>query len=332
MISGCASTTSTTPATPTVTTIYLSQTNLVSDTSVFAPAHMDPALINAWGIAFSSGGKPWLSSNHGSVSTVYDTAGVLQSISPVNIPVPGAVSGGAPSGIVFNPTPADFNAAKFIFSTEDGTIAAWSSGAAATIVSDQSSNSAEYKGLAIVSSSHKIYATDFHNNMVDVFDNSFTKVSSFTDNTIPTGYGAFGIQNINDTLYVTFARQKYDKGDDSSGLGIGFVDRFTAAGALIGRFASNGNLNSPWGIALAPASWGQFANAILIGNFGDGAITAYSQSGTMIGQLMSSSTSTIHIPGLWAISFNPVTGTDQSKLYFTAGPYDEDHGLFGYLK
>ena len=316
-------------------TTYFAQTNLVSDTAFFGAAHLDPLLANAWGIAFGSSGKPWIAANHGNVSTIYDSNGVSSpALASVTIPSPGATTGGAPSGAVFNGSSVstDFGGNKFIFSTEDGTIVGWKSGPAATIVSDSSGSKAVFKGLAIVPSAGQIYATDFHNNVVVVYDKNFAVVKTFTDASVPANYGAFGIQNIHDTLYVTFARQKVGAGDDSSDLGIGFVDRFLPNGTQIGgHFASGGTLNSPWGIALAPSTYGQYANAILIGNFGDGMITGFTSSGTMIGQFKMNSTSSVVIKGLWAISFNPVAGTDQNKLFFTAGPFDEDHGLFGYL-
>ena len=163
----------------------------------------------------------------------------------------------------------------------------------------------------------------------------FGVVHSFTDPTVPAGYGPFGIQNINDTLYRDLCAAKgWWRHDDSAGAGIGFVDRFLPSGTMRSRshFASNGNLNSPWGIALAPTTWGGgAANAILIGNFGDGKITAFDHNGNVLGQLMSSSGNTISIDGLWGISFNPSAGADPNKLFFTAGPDGESHGLFGYL-
>ena len=329
LISGCTSSTTTTP--PTTTPTYYTQTNLVSDTANFAATHTDANLVNAWGIAFGSTGKPWISSNGAHSSVIYDTTG-LPVLTPVTIPVPGATTGGAPSGVIFNASTTDFGGNKFIFCTEDGAIAGWASGGAATIVSDSSGSGAVYKGIALVASSSQLYATDFHNNEIVVFDKNFNVVNHFNDGSVPAGYAPFGIQNIHDTLYVTYALQKVGAHDDSSLASTGFVDRFTPAGVQIGgHFASGGNLNSPWGIALAPASWGQFANAILVGNFGDGKITGFTQSGTVIGQLMSSSSSVITIDGLWGISFNPAAGSDPNKLYFTAGPFEESHGLFGYL-
>jgi uncharacterized protein (TIGR03118 family) len=333
MLGSCSSSTSNPPATPKITT-YFTQTNLVSDIAVTpASAHIDTNLVNAWGIAFSTsaGAHPWISANGTFSSTVYDTNGGSPSL--FTIPAPGGTTGGAPSGVVYNTT-AGFGGNHFIFCTEDGVIAGWSGGSGAKIVSDSSGNGAVFKGLALVASANQLYATDFHNNVIVVYDNNFNVVNHFTDASVPAGYGPFGIQNINDTLYVTYARQKVGMHDDSAGASIGYIDRFTPGGVMIGgHFTSGGNLNSPWGIALAPSTsaWGNAGNAILIGNFGDGRITAYDHNGNLLGQLASSSGNTISIDGLWGISFNPSAGADPNKLYFTAGPAGESHGLFGYL-
>jgi uncharacterized protein (TIGR03118 family) len=332
MLGACSSSTTTTP--PATITTYYAQTNLVADLPATATAaHYDPLLVNPWGIAFSTsaGAHPWLSANGSNTTVFYDTTG--GSPASKTIPLPNGMPGGAPSGAVFNGSGTNFGGNSFIFSTEDGTLAGWkgADGPTATIVSDSSGSNTVYKGLAIDAASGQLYATDFHNNAIVVFDVNFKVINTFTDKTAPAGYGPFGIQNINGTLYVTYARQDYIAHDDSAGAGIGFVDRFTLAGALTGRFTSNGNLNSPWGIALAPATWGTFANAILIGNFGDGKITAYDLNGNLLGQLASSSGNIISIDGLWGISFNPSVGADPNKLYLTAGPGGESHGLFGYL-
>jgi uncharacterized protein (TIGR03118 family) len=260
------------------------------------------------------------------MSTFYDTNG--GNASSIGIPMPNGQPGGTPSGIT-----GKFGSYIFVFSTEDGTIAGWSGAGDAKIISDSSASGAVYKGLAVDASTNQLYATDFHNNTVVVFNSSFGVVSSngFKDNSIPAGYGPFGIQDINDTIYVTFALQKVGAHDDSAVAGTGYVDRFTPAGTFIDRFASGGNLNSPWGIAAPADSLGSFTNAILIGNFGDGKITGYSRTGTVIGQMTDASGNAISIDGLWAISFNAEAGADPKKLYFTAGPDDESHGIFGYL-
>ncbi len=329
LIGGCSSTTTT----PAATTTYYTQTNLVSDIAVNPPAAFnDPHLLNAWGIAFGTAGTtPWMSSNSDNSSTFYDTTG--KNANRVTIPMPDGTPGGAPSGLVFNGNSSNFGGKLFIFSTEDGTLAGWavSDGSSAKIVSDSSGTNAVYKGLAIDAASGQLYATDFHNNAVVIFDKNFHATGNFTDPTAPAGYAPFGIQNINGVLYVTFARQDYQMHDDSAGASIGFIDRFTLGGVMSGRFTTGGDLNSPWGIALAPASWGTYANAILVSNFGDGTITGYDQTGKLIGQLMSASGTTISIDGLWGMTFNPGANTDPNKLFFTAGPGGEAHGLFGFL-
>jgi len=323
-----SSTTSTPPPTPTITT-YFTQTNLVADVPATATAaHYDPLLVNPWGMTL--GKHPWISANGSNSSTFYDTSG--GSGSSIKIPMPDGTPGGAPSGIVSNSGSnfADF----FIFSTEDGTLAGWNGSGDAKIVSDSSGSGAVYKGLAMVASQNQIWATDFHNNVINVFNTSFGVVKSFTDASIPAGYGPFGIVNIGDTLYVTYARQKVGAHDDSAIAGIGYVDRFMKDGTMIpGHFTFGGNLNSPWGIAVAPSdsAWGGAANAILIGNFGDGRITAFDRSGNLLGQLQSSSGNIISIDGLWAIGFNTSASFDQNKMYFTSGPGGEQHGIFGYL-
>ncbi len=325
-LGACSSSTTTNPpATPTIST-YFTDSNLVSDIPVTPPAaHIDPLLQNPWGLVMGTGGHPWISDNSSNTSTFYDTSG--GSASSITIPLPNGMPGGAPSGIV-----GAFGGEFFVFSTEDGTIAGWKGGAAATIISDSSANGAVYKGLAVVTTPNQLYATDFHNNTINVFNTSFSVVNSFTDPTVPAGYGPFGIANINDTLYVTYARQKVGAHDDSAGVSIGYVDRFLPNGTMIpGHFASGGDLNSPWGIAQAPASWTGLPNAILIGNFGDGRITAYDQNGNLLGQLSSSAGNAISIQGLWALSFNAEAKADPNKLFFTAGPGGEVHGIFGYL-
>ena len=328
-LQSCSS--STTPSTTPTPSNY-NQINLVTDTTAFSAPFTDTNLANAWGIAFGPTGLPWISANHTASSTIYDSTGKTVR-APVSIPISGAVTGGSPTGVVYNGT-TDFGGNKFIFATEDGTIAGWKTGNFATLLVDRSSTGAVYKGIAIVTntSGNFIYATDFHNNSVDVFNGSLNQSNHFTDPGAPSGFGPFGIQNINDTIYVTYARQKMGAHDDSSGAAMGYVTRFTPSGTLIGRFTQGGTLNSPWGIAASGSGFGNASNAILIGNFGDGTITAFDHSGNSLGQLRNSSGSTLSIAGLWAIAFNPVAGFDKTKLYFTAGPFDEVNGLFGYIK
>jgi uncharacterized protein (TIGR03118 family) len=321
------------------------QRNLVSDLPGVA-ANIDTNLLNPWGIAFNSNGPFWISDNHSGLSTLYDGAGVPQSLL-VNIPSPaGFTPLGAPTGIIFNST-TNFNVgsnapAHFIFATEDGTIIGWNTGSNAVLKVDKSASGAVYKGLAIAASGSAtyLYATDFHNGKVDVFDSDFNLVTlagSFVDPSIPTGYAPFGIQNINGQLYVTYAMQDADKHDDVGGPGHGYVDVFTTSGQLVHQLVATGVLNSPWGMALAPVGFGPFGGALLIGNFGDGAINAFdATSGSLLGALDGTNGAPIQITGLWGIVFgNGGKGGDSHTLYFTAGipgpGVVEDHGLFGSL-
>lgn len=187
-------------------------------------------------------------------------------------------------------------------------------------------------------SSNYLYATNFRQAKIDVFDKDFNYVSSmpFLDSSIPAGFAPFNIQNIGGLLYVTYAKQKApDNIFDQPGAGNGYVDIFNADGSLLRNFASQGTLNSPWGIALAPGGFADFGIAILIGNFGDGRINIFDMHGDFRGQLQGTNRQLITIPGLWAIDFlqNNQPGINRhSPLYFTAGPDFGAHGLFGTLK
>ncbi|MBI3416852.1 MAG: TIGR03118 family protein [Verrucomicrobia bacterium] len=320
------------------------QHNLVSDIKGLAD-QTDPNLLNPWGIATSAASPFWIADNHAGLSTLYDTAGVLQSLI-VTIPPPaGGTSPGAPTGVVFNNTP-DFVVVssaptRFIFATEDGTIAAWNnSNTNAVIKVDNSAAGAIYKGLAIGQNNGKsfLYAADFHNGKIDAFDGAFqpaTLAGTFADPAIPAGYAPFNVQNLNGSLFVTYARQDADKHDDISGPGNGFVNVFDTGGQLLRRFASSGALNSPWGLALVPDGFGQFSGDLLIGNFGDGVINVYDPTTAgWRGQLSDANARPIANPGLWALQFgNGGRGGNPAKLYFTAGiagsDHLEDHGLFG---
>jgi uncharacterized protein (TIGR03118 family) len=233
--------------------------------------------------------------------------------------------------------------ARFIFSTEDGTIIGWSAASGALVKADNSAAGAVYKGLAIGSSggSNLLYATDFHNGKVDVFDSNYNAVTlsgSFTDPAVPAGFAPFGIQNMNGQLFVTYAMQDAARHDDVAGPGHGYVDIFDSSGNLIRQFYSVAVLNSPWGIVKTPMGFGPFGSAVLIGNFGDGRINAFDPAtGSWMATLNDSTgNNSIEILGLWGLAFgNGGTGGDPHKLYFTAGipgPSSvEDHGLFGSL-
>jgi uncharacterized protein (TIGR03118 family) len=312
-------------------------TNLVTDTvGEFPGLRSDPNLVNGWGIATDASGNFYISANNGGVAVVYDRNG-NQTHAPITIPSPTSSTGGTPNGVVVNTT-TDFNANAVIFSTEDGIIAAWKTGNAATVAVDNSALNTVYKGLAMATSGGKnyLYATDFHNAKIDVFDKNFTHVAmAFTDAGIPAGFAPFGIQNIGGQLFVTYALQKVSKHDDSSGASLGYVDVYNADGTFAKRFATQGTLNSPWGIAQAHSGFGQFKNDILVGNFGDGAINAYDANGNFLGQLKDKSGNVVSVEKLWGIMFTPEGGLpagDPNLLFFGAGPNDESHGLFGYVQ
>lgn len=323
------------------------QKNLVSDGSTSAE-HKDSNLINSWGLAFNPFGPAWVADNGTGVSTLYDGEGNAQKL-VVTIPVPtGVMPPAAPSGVVFNGS-EDFvvsegsnsGPARFIFVTEQGVVAGWSPMAAsanAILTVDNSGKNSVYKGVALANNGTAayLYATDFHNGKVDVFDSKFkpAKLSgNFTDPDLPDGFAPFGIQNINGDLYVSYAKQNEERHDDVKGAGLGYVNVFDSNGNLVRRLISAGSLNSPWGMAVAPASFGRFAGRLLVGNFGDGAIHAYDiVTGAPDDQLQGTDGKPILIDGLWALQFgNGLLKQPTNTLFFTAGPKDESEGLYGRL-
>lgn len=326
------------------------QTNIVSDLSSEKATLTDPDLMNPWGIAFFPGGPFWINDNATGLSTLYTGAGMKLGLK-VTIPPPSNAPGAtaAPTGIVWNGNPLAFTItgnnitapALFIFATEDGTISAWNgnSGTTAQRVKDEtdSVNGAVYKGLALGVSASKgilLYATNFRSGHIDVFDSTFkpaTLAGTFSDPNVPANFAPFGIANIHGDLFVTYAMQNAAKHDDVGGKGNGFVDVFDTDGHLIRRFATRGHLNSPWGIAPASFNFGEFSGDILIGDFGDGAINAYDNSGKFLGQLEDTSDKVIKIEGLWGLSFGGAAGASPDVLYFTAGINGEKDGLFGSL-
>jgi uncharacterized protein (TIGR03118 family) len=342
------------PAAPGRSQFY-AQHNLISNGAIPAD-HTDSNLVNAWGLDAGPTSPWWISDNGTGKTTLYNVA---TGTFPAIFTVPGA--GGAqgnPTGLVFNsgtgfvvnngvgsPAPA-----RFIFSSEDGTLSAFKGAPIVTVVPNAQApaHGAIYKGLAIDSATAGsfLYATDFHNGKVDIFDSSFHAVTipgAFTDPNLPAGFAPFGIQNIGGTIYVTYALQDEDAEDDVTGPGNGFVDAYDTSGNLIRRVASAGELNSPWGLALAPSDFGRFSGDLLVGNFGDGRIHAFdpnqiTQTGEFeaIGLLHSIAGTPIKIDGLWALQFGHGTAATSANgltttLFFTAGPNDEGDGLFGTL-
>jgi uncharacterized protein (TIGR03118 family) len=319
-----------------VVSTYYQRTDLVSDQA--GATHLDTNLVNPWGIAYGPSTPFMIANNHSGTSTEYDGSGTPMPATPlvVTVPSPTAGSVSAPAGEVFNAT-TGFSGDTFIFSTEDGTIAGWSSGTDATIRRDNSASGAVYKGLAIGVSgtTNYIYATNFSGGTVDVFDTDYAPVQlgtgAFTDPTLPTGFNPFGILGIGNKLYVTFAQRVPPDNDETHGPGLGYVSVFNMDGTFVKRLVSAGPLNAPWGIAMAPSGFGTFGGALLIGNFGDGYINAFdATTGTQLGHLSDAGGHPIAIQGLWGLIFgNGTSAGKSSQLYFTAGVQDEDHGLFG---
>ena len=324
------------------------ETNLVSDGSV--PAVItDANFLNPWGVSEGPSTPFWVSVNHSGVSNIYAVPGannapVGQKPLIVTIPPASGMSGdvSAPTGQVFNgtllnTTPgfklSNGKPAVFIFDSEDGAISGWNGGTAAELPVNNSSQSAVYKGLAIDVSGGSLFAANFHSGQVEMYNSSFGKVKTFTDPNVPAGYAPFNLSVIDGKLYVTFALQNADKMDDVSGLGHGFVDVFDLNGANPMRLISNGQLDSPWGLQIAPASFGTLAGDLLVGNFGNGRINAYNAlTGAFEGTLLGKDGKPLSITDLWALTVgNGAGGGSPNTLYFTAGLADEGHGLFGSL-
>ncbi len=327
------------------------ETNLVSNLAGVANT-TDPNLVNPWGIVASSSSPFWIADNGAGLATLYTGAGVPQSL-VVTIPPPGGSTvTAAPTGVVFNST-TDFTVtsggntgtAAFIFATEDGTISAWSPKANATNAILEVDNSgggtgAVYKGLALGSNTtngNLLFATNFRAGTIDVFDKNFKPISiganAFTDSMVPAGFAPFGIRNIGGKLFVTYAQQDDAKHDDVAGPGNGFIDVYDTNGNLLQRLVSGGALNSPWGLAVAPSNFGPLSNDLIVGNFGDGTLHAYDPTtGALIGAVQDVNGNTVHIDGLWGLSFgNGASAGPTNTLFFTAGINGERDGLFGSL-
>jgi len=317
---------------------------LVSDQANVAQ-HQDPNLVNAWGLVAGPSTPWWVANNHSNTSTLYDGSG---NKIPLTVKV-----GGAPTGAVFNGGSGFVvrrhgvsGPALFLFDTESGVIRGWNPNVPAPAPStfafrvvDMRSDNAIFKGLAIASTAQgdRLYATDFHNGKVDVFNEQFQPVNipgAFQDPNIPDGYAPFGIQAIRRHIIVTYAKQDANAEDDVAGAGFGFVDMYSRSGMLLQRLASRGSLDAPWGIAWAPSGFGSASGHLLIGNFGDGMINVFEPEshGQFMheGSLHRGNGDPIVIPGLWALRFgNDGPAGPSTSLFFTAGPDGESHGLFG---
>lgn len=313
------------------------QTNLVTDDpNAHAAQITDPALKNAWGMSSSPSGAFWVSAADSNVSTVYSVNPLTQATAKLSLTV--TVPGG-PTGQVFNAS-TGFNGDPFLFVSEDGSIHGWRPAlgtASETLVIGSPENS--YKGAAIgsLSGSTYLYAANFKSGNVDVFKGDMgapNLAGNFTDPNLPAGYAPFNVQNLGDTLYVSYAFQSHPGDDEAAkGAGLGIVDAFDLNGLLVGRIATGGTLDAPWGLAIAPSSFGAWAGSLLVGNFGDGRINAFdAATHSLLGQVADGDGNPLEIDGLWAIgSGNNGQAGSSSLLYFTAGPDDEAHGLFGVL-
>jgi uncharacterized protein (TIGR03118 family) len=325
------------------------QVNLVSNNDEYNAAHIDAHLLNAWGLSFSSGGIAWISSNGGHVSTVYDKDGNMLAARPeVAIPSATATTGGMPTGTVVNgdTSSADFHLSngtpgRFFFVGLDGVLSGWNPAAGNFALRIKANTGAVYTGLTMAKNSggeYHLYAANFASGKIEVWDKNFNPVNlPFSDPGLPAGYAPFNIQVVGSNLYVMYAKVGPD-GDEVKGVGLGYVDVYNTAGVLQNRFASADKLNAPWGVAWAPDTFftdddGNPTQGILVGNFGDGYINVYNMKGKSIGQLRGPHGKPMKIDGLWALMFPPATATtvDPNRLYFTAGPDDENDGLFGYI-
>ncbi len=309
-----------------------SWTNFQSDIPGVAQ-HVDPNLVNPWGMAAGSTGIIWVSDNGTGVSTLYNQDGTAVPL-VVEIPTSAQNTDGAnPTGIVFNNTQffqvtrnGTSAPAIFIFVSEDGSISGWNptlDGTHAIIAVDNGAHDAIYKGatLGVANGHNFLFVTDFHTGKVETYDENFHRVNTngFVDRNLPRGYGPFGIRNFNDEIFVTYAKQDQAREDDVPCPGCGLVNVFDTSGHFLRRLTQRGNLNAPWGLALVE-------DGLWVGNFGDGFINVYDPvTGAFIETLMQADGTPLQFDGLWDML--PLG----SGVYFTAGIADEEHGLFGII-
>lgn len=305
-----------------------SQTNLVSNTAGVGKT-TDSQLSNPWGIAYIAGQDFWIANNNGGTSTLYDQNGNKDTGLIVTIPGAahnpnGSCNPGCPTGLVANGNGIYFGGGQFIFDTEDGIFANWTGASnTASVAFDNSASGAVYKGLAVLNSTF-LLAANFNTGKVDVLDRNFNPTSlsgSFTDPKLPAGFAPHGIHVIGNQVYVAYAMQDAAKHDAQPGAGVGQVDIFDSNGNFVSTFVpAGGKLNAPWGVVAAPSGFGTFADAILVGNFGDGTINAYDTTGKFLGQMTDSSNKVLSNPGLWEMAFGGGGSSgDPGTLYLTAG-------------
>ncbi len=315
--------------------------NLVTDDQAANVATItDSTLTNAWGISLSTTSPFWVSANGSGVANLYQVDPV--SNDPTKIALTVSIPGdGSVTGQVFNGNAAAFNDDRFLFVNEDGTICGWRSALGTTAEALALGSTANvYKGAteATIGGNSYLYAANFRAGTIDVLKGAAgapDPSGSFIDPGMPSGYAPFNIQQLGNKLYVTYALQDAGTHDDVAGPGQGFVSAFDNQGNFLGRVGSQGTLNSPWGLAIAPASFGQFAGDLLVGNFGDGKINAFgfaNNSFSYVGQLPGAGGQPLTINGLWALNVgNDGSAGNSQSIYFSAGPNGESNGLFGVI-
>ncbi|HKT03929.1 MAG TPA: TIGR03118 family protein [Rugosimonospora sp.] len=311
------------------------QVNQVSDQAGQANV-TDPDLVNAWGLALTPTSPLWVANNGTNTATVYSGGLTGAPVTKAGLTV--HIAGGAPTGQVANDTNGFLVAgapARFLFASEGGDITAWNTSTGTTAPVVVHTPGAIYKGLALWHTSFGTFllAVDFHNARIDVFDSMFQNATlpfMFHDSLLPLGYAPFNVLTVGDTVYVTYARQDAAAQDEVDGAGLGFVDRYIQFGALVTRIASRGSLNAPWGLAIAPAGFGDLAGTLLVGNFGDGHVSVFNDR-TFAGQLIGADAQPVAIDRLWALLPGTASTGGAGTLWFSAGPDDEQHGLVGQL-
>jgi uncharacterized protein (TIGR03118 family) len=306
---------------------------LVSDQPGVAP-NTDPNLVNPWGLSQAPGNPLWVADNGTDLSTLYDPSS--GAINPLVV----GIKPGAPTGTVFVPPgtgwPISKNGASddsiFLFDTESGAILGWSFNVDqnnAVVGVDNSKKGSAYKGLAVDVPDVLLFAADFANNEIQVYDGKWKLVRKFTDKSLPRHFAPFNVQWLNGKLYASFAKRARGGIDEVDKKGLGYVDVFDASGNLLKHLVSNGQLDAPWGMVIAPSGFGKFAGALLVGNFGNGKIHAYDpDTGDFMGTLNDDHGNPVKIDGLWSL----FPGPDDSTIMYSAGPDDESHGVVGQIK
>ncbi len=330
------------------------QADLVSSISGLGTNPTNPSdsqLINSWGLARTATSFWWVADNGTGLSTLYNGAGTKQAL-VVTVPPPsGGTPPSTPTGVVANGT-ADFAGSRFIFVTEDGTIAAWTPGAPAAIVVDNSKDGAIYKGCTIaeVNGQHYLYVANFHSGGIEVYDSAFKPVQLDNQRFVDEGNSGngngnafnqhrrdlspFNIQAIGSNIYVAYAKPDAARKDDMPGAGLGLVVVFDTTGRRLARLEPGSWFNAPWGMVMAPAEFGEFSHALLVGMFGSGQVAAFNPvNGKFLGLMKKPDDSILVIDGLWALGFGAGNANSgpYNTLFFTAGPNDEGDGLFGTL-